>query len=287
MRILEGEQGFVDVGHCQLAFRRAGDGPNMLFVHGWPLNGDTWRNVVRHVEGFTTYVIDLPGTGDSKVAPKTPLTIQSHVDAVVKVIDELALDDVVLVGQDSGGMICRFVAEQRPNLVRALSLCGTEIPGVHPPAVALFSMLAKAPGALTIFKVSLGNRLLSNLPFVLGGTIGDRSLRDGEFRTSLLDPILNDDDAMSAAVRLIQGFSSDDVDALADTHANLTMPTLLVWGEDDPFFPVEKARAMTAQFVGPTKFVTIPKARLFVHEEFPKRFADLTCEFAATAKSRG
>jgi len=275
------EHGTIDVGHTHVSYEKTGSGPDLLFVHGWPLNGQTWRNVVPHFDGFTRYVIDLPGTGRSKATPDSPLTIRGHSETIVRVIDALEFDQVVLVGQDSGGMMCRFAAAERPDVVRALSLCGTEIPGVHAPLVKLFKQLAKLPGAKATFKANMGNRTIARTPMILGGTVHDKDLLDGELRTNLLDPILADDDAMEAVVKMIRDFSFDDIDALAEVHPKLTMPVLLVWGEEDPFFPVEKARAMTEQFGGPTEFVAIPKCKLLVHEEYPERFAELTRTFLA------
>ena len=137
----------IDVGHTQLSYQKMGTGPNLLFIHGWPLNANTWRNVVSHLEGFTRFVIDLPGAGQSKATSETPLTVRGHADTVVRLIDQLGLDEVVLVAQDSGGMIARFAAAERPGAVRALSLVGTEVPGVHTPLVRLFKALAHLPGA--------------------------------------------------------------------------------------------------------------------------------------------
>ena len=130
-----------------------------------------------------------------------------------------------------------------------------------------------------MFKLSMGTRFIARTPLILGGTMHDKSLLDGEFRTDLLDPILSDDDAMKNVVRMIREFTFDDVDALAEVHPKLTMPTLLVWGEEDPFFPVADARAMADQFGGRTEFVSIPQGKLLVHEEHPRRFAELTRTF--------
>lgn len=269
----------ADLGHTRVSYQQTGNGPNLLFVHGWPLNGNTWRNVVPFLPGFTSYVMDLPGTGMSKATDESPYTVRGHADAVVQLIDHLGFDDVVLVGQDSGGMICRFAAEQRPNIVSAMSLAGTEIPGVHAPLVRLFKVLAKLPGAKAMFKLNMSNRFLAKTPLILGGTVYDKSLLDGEVRTNLLDPILADRDALAALTKMIRHFSFDDIDALEEVHAKLTMPVLLVAGEEDPFFPVDKARAMADQFGGPTQFVSIPKAKLLLHEEHPRRFAELTSTF--------
>ena len=198
---------------------------------------------------------------------------------MVRVIDTLGLTDVVLVGQDSGGMVCRFVAEQRPDAVRALALGGTEIPNVHSPLVKLFKLLAHLPGAKSMFKLTMRNRTLARSPLILGGTMWDSSLINDEFRREVLDPIVSDDDAMKGAVQMIRSFSLEDIDALADVHPKLTMPTLLIFGEDDGFFPVDAARAMVPQFGGPTEFVAIARAKLFVHEEYPERFAEATTAF--------
>ena len=271
----------IDVGHTHVSYQKIGSGPNLLFIHGWPLNGNTWRNVVPHLDGFTRYVVDLPGAGGSKATSETPLTVRGHAETVVRVIDELGLDEVVLVAQDSGGMIARFAAADRPGVVRALSLAGTEVPGVHAPLVRLFKMLAHLPGARMSFKFSMGNRFLARTPLILGGTVYDKALLDGELRTNLLEPILADPDAMSAMVKMIRDFSLDDIDVLADIHPKLTMPTLLMFGEDDSFFPIDKARAMVDQFGGPTEFVAFENCKLFLHEEHPERLAALTRDFVA------
>ena len=274
-------QGVVDVGHCRVSYRKVGSGPNLLFVHGWPLNGATWRHVVPQLEGFTRIVVDLPGTPNSRATAQTPMTVRGHAAALVQVIDELGLDDVVLIGQDSGGMVCRFAAEARPEKVSALSMCGTEIPGVHAPLVKLFKVMAKLPGAGAMFKMCMKNRFLARTPLVFGGAVHDKSLLDGEFRTNVLEPSLVNRETFAGLLAMIREFSFDDIDALAAVHPKLTMPTLLVWGEDDPFFPVDKARAMAEQFGGPTEYRVIPQCKLLVHEEHPERFAKLTADFLA------
>ncbi len=265
---------FVDVGHTRVSYTRTGSGPDLLFIHGWPLNGSTWRHVTPHLEGFTRWVIDLPGAGASVATDQTPLSVAAHAETVASVIDALGLSEVTLVGNDSGGMVARFAAEKRPEAVNALALCGTEIPGHHPWLVTMFTTLAKLPGAKAMFRFSMGNRFIAKTPLILGNTVADKSLLDGEFRETVLDPILANDAHMTAAVKLIRGFSKADVDPLAETHRNLKMPTLLVAGEGDPFFPAEEAREMMSQFAGPTEFVTFENCKLLVQEDQPQRFAD-------------
>jgi len=62
----------LDVGEGEVAYRRVGDGPDVLFVHGWPVSGATWRKLLPHLAPHVTcHVIDLPGAGSSKFDPAT------------------------------------------------------------------------------------------------------------------------------------------------------------------------------------------------------------------------
>jgi pimeloyl-ACP methyl ester carboxylesterase len=58
------------------------------------------------------------------------------------------------------------------------------------------------------------------------------------------------------------------------------MPVLLIWGADDPTFPVALARAMVGQFPN-ARIAEIPGAKLLVHEEKPAEVARLALEFLA------
>jgi pimeloyl-ACP methyl ester carboxylesterase len=62
----------------------------------------------------------------------------------------------------------------------------------------------------------------------------------------------------------------------------LTMPVQLIWGADDPTFPVALARAMVGQFPN-ARLAEIAGARLLVHEEKPDGVARLALDFLAAA----
>ncbi|MCA9589051.1 MAG: alpha/beta fold hydrolase, partial [Myxococcales bacterium] len=57
----------IDIGHSKIAYRRFGKGPDLLFIHGWPLNQHTWRDVAPALaDEFTCHLVDLPGSGDTE-----------------------------------------------------------------------------------------------------------------------------------------------------------------------------------------------------------------------------
>lgn len=269
----------IDIGTSQLGYRVTGEGPDLLFVHGWPLNRETWRDVATELDDFRCHLIDLPGCGTSITPVDVPVSIGGHIDAVVAAVERLGLESVILVGQDSGGLIARNVAVRLANVVNGLVLCSTEIPGEHPDFIDRLQMALKIPGAQAATRALLRSAKAVRSPQLLGGLFWDRDLIEGEFRTAVLAPTLDDPAAFDRQVEILGSYGHGIVDALADVHPRILCPTLLVWGEHDPFFPVETARAMAASFGGPVSFEVIPDARLLAYEEHPKRFAALTRSF--------
>ena len=80
---------FLDVGAGEVAHRSFGTGPDVLFVHGWPVSGATFRKLLPHLtDKFTCHVIDLPGAGSSRFADATPVTVDQQIITVRRVIDE-------------------------------------------------------------------------------------------------------------------------------------------------------------------------------------------------------
>lgn len=262
----------IDVVNGTVAYRRAGSGPDVLFVHGWPVSGATFRTLLPHlVDHVTCHVIDLPGTGSSQFDSTTPLSVDNHIAAVTRALDALGLDDVALVGHDSGGLIARHagVGDQR---VRAFGLIDTE----HlPPLTWRFrSFLAgrHLPGFGSGLGWAAGRRRLRRNPLVLGGAFADRSLLDGEFDEFFLRPLHESADVRNAAVRILETFDMRHVDALAAIHRRIDVPVQLVWGQHDVFFPPDRARDMVTTFPD-ARLEIIDGAGLFAHEERPAEVA--------------
>ena len=184
-----------------------------------------------------------------------------------------------LVGQDSGGLIAREVAIRLPNAINGLVLCGTEIPGHHPKLITRLQKLTKIPGAQAITRALLRLPRAARSPQLFGGLFFDRDLIEGTFRDHVLDPLIADAHDFARQVEILSSYQTDLVDRLGDIHPRITCPSLLIWGEHDPFFPVDDARAMTHQFGGPVRFEVIPNARLLAYEEHPARFGELTRSF--------
>ncbi|MEM8933946.1 MAG: alpha/beta fold hydrolase, partial [Acidobacteriota bacterium] len=165
----------LDVGAGQLAYRRFGTGPDVLFVHGWPVSGATYRGLLPHLAPHVTcHVIDLVGAGDSRFDRSTPIDIEQHITSVRKAVDLLGLARVAAVGQDSGGLIARHALAGDPRL-RAMALIDTEQPnGLHW-RFKQFLVMAKLPGFMHLLAWAAMQPALRRHPMLLGGCFVDRT----------------------------------------------------------------------------------------------------------------
>lgn len=262
---------YLDVGAGEAAYRRFGTGPDVLFVHGWPVSGATFRKLLPHlVDHVTCHVIDLPSAGSSRFDEHTSLSIEQHIQSVRRVVDLLDLDHVAVVGHDSGGLIARHAFVGDPRL-RAMGLINTE---PSDPSWRFTSFIAtrRLPGLSAGLGWAAGKPRVRRNRLVFGDAFADRSLLDGEFAAFFFAPLHDRPEMRNAAVKVLKSFDMRYVTELAEIHTRLEVPVQLVWGDRDPFFPVERATAMVTEFPD-AQIDVIRGAGLFSHEEAPAEVA--------------
>jgi pimeloyl-ACP methyl ester carboxylesterase len=258
---------FLDVGAGDAAYRVVGTGPDVLFVHGWPVSSATFRLLLPHlVDQVTCHLIDFPSAGSSRFDADTPMSIRQHIETVRRVVDLLELDEVAVVGHDSGGLIARHAMVGDPRL-RAMGLINTE-PANPGWRFTSFIAARHLPGLSAGLGWVAGKPRLVRSKAVFGDAFADRSLLGGEFTEFFLEPLHEIPARRAAAVKLLRSFDMQLVTDLPGVHRRLDVPVQLVWGDRDPFFPVARAKAMVAQFPD-ARIEVIEGAGLFSHEERP------------------
>lgn len=263
---------FLDVGAGEVAYRRAGAGPDVLFVHGWPVSSATFRTLLPHLTNHVTcHLIDLPGAGSSRFTDETPITLAQHIQNVRRVVDLLGFDSVAVVGHDSGGLIARHAMAGDARL-RAMGLINTEQSGHISWRFRSFLWSRYVPGIGAALGWVAGRPRLRRNKFILGDAFADASLLDGEFDEFFLRPLHESRLRRYGAERLLKSFDLRYVRQLDRVHRRMDVPVQLVWGDQDPFFPVRWVREMAASF--PNARLTVVKgAGLFSHEERPAEVA--------------
>jgi pimeloyl-ACP methyl ester carboxylesterase len=261
---------YVQVPGGRLAHWRFGSGPSIVAVHGWPLHSATFRTILPYlVDHFTVHLFDQPGTGRTEW--NGSIGFESNAAALSRAIDAVGLEQVALLAHDSGGVTARLVAAT-DRRVRGLVLIGSEIPGHHSALLRMYLWATRVPGGARLLgaMVQIGAFRRSGIAF--GTCFENAAYADGDFADLFVRPLARDE-VRRGQTGLMRAFSFDHVDDLERVHGRITAPTLCVWGERDPFFPVEKARAMLPQFAGGAELVVVPGAKLFVHEDHPREVA--------------
>ena len=134
------------------------------------------------------------------------------------------------------------------------------------------------PGTLAVFALLLRSSWYRRSSMGFGGCFTDLSLIEGDFHRFVVEPLVSSPRRREGMQRYLRGTTWEPVDALAHEHARLGMPVQLIWGSDDPTFPVALAREMVRQFPD-ARLAEIPGARLLVHEEKPAEVARLVLDF--------
>lgn len=271
----------IEVAESQWATWRFGRGPDLLFVHGWPLHAATFRALIPHLaDRFTCHLVDLPGAGQTTTAPGARVGFSTHAEQLIQVVDRLGLERYGIVAHDSGGFFARQIAAEDAR-VTGLVLGNTEVPGHTPWQVALFLLASKMWGGTTVFKTVLRSRTLRRSAIGFGGTFGDLSLLEGDFHDWFVEPLLRSKEAFAGQMLLLRTFDAAALGRLAEIHGQIRAPTLLLWGTEDPFFPLSKAREMIKGLPGGATLHAFEGAKLFVHEEHPAEFARRAAAFLA------
>jgi pimeloyl-ACP methyl ester carboxylesterase len=275
----QGPRRFLDVGHSRLAYYSVGAGPDLVFVHGWPLHAVTFRRILPALaRDFRCHLMDLPGTGKTEYDDKTPIGLAEHADTLRRAIDLLGLSRYAFLAHDSGAVFARLAAANDAR-VSAMVLGDTEIPGHRPWLVEALGALSKVPGGIGLLRFSLRSAAYRRSSLGFGSCFEDPRYVDGEFHDLFVAPLLASKEIMAGQSRLIKNVDFEIVDRLAETHARIAAPVRLIWGDADPIFPVRKVEAVLGQFGGGAELCTIARAKVFAHEDHPEAFVALAKPF--------
>jgi pimeloyl-ACP methyl ester carboxylesterase len=115
----------VEVSGLPITIRKAGTGPDVVFVHGVYVNGHVWDDVVDHLSRtHTCWVPTLPlGGHDHPMAAGWSPTLETLADLVPGLLDALGLTRATVVGNDSGGgLVLLSLASPASGLARIARL---------------------------------------------------------------------------------------------------------------------------------------------------------------------
>src|SRR5262249_59938738 len=107
----------------RISYAEAGSGPVALFVHGVLLNKHLWRHQLAELSAIRRCIaVDLLAHGDTEIAPGQDVSVTANANMLREMLDALHVDQVDLIGNDSGGGSGPNFFSAQPDSVRALTL---------------------------------------------------------------------------------------------------------------------------------------------------------------------
>ena len=268
----------LEVGGARLRAHVTGEGPAIVFVHGALVNANLWRKVVPQLDGFTRVTLDLPLGSHPEPAPSADLSAPGLARLIGGAVETLGLEDVTLVGNDTGGGLCQIAAAERPAWLGALVLTSCDAFDNFPPQFFRVVLApAPIPGAVPLLFGGLRLRPLRRLPIAYGWLTHKPIEREAE--DSYVLPILTSSALRRDFKRVMAGLDPRHTLAAAERLREFDRPTLIAWSRDDKFFPPTHGERLAALIPG-ARLEWVEDARTFSAEDQPQRLAELIGDFA-------
>lgn len=220
-----------------------GAGPVIVLLHGALMDEYLWRDVVSQLTPEHRCVIPVLPMGAHRLAmpPGLEVSPTAQAELVAGLLVDLELDDVTLVGNDTGGAIAQLLVAHRPERVGRLVLASCDAFENFPPGLPgkLMALLCKLPGAMYLSMMSLRIPLLRRLPATFGW-MTKRPIPSDIF-TRWLTAYLSDRRVRADVSRMMSHVNRDDLLAAAKNLRAFTGPALIVWATEDRVMPVDHA----------------------------------------------
>ncbi len=250
-----------------LSFLMGGDGDPLLLLHGIPGSSQSWQKVgIKVASRFRVVIPDLMGFGASDApAEDEDFYLEEQAKAVYNLLTYLQITNFYLGGHGFGASVAVTLMRLYPELnVRGLILSA-----MNPFADSSIPFSLRLTGVPGLNSLVVGNRLGLRMLFESAAQ-NKEEVQWREFRRHLTTG------SIKLTRQILQRNLANGQATYAEMEAALpqiTCPSLILWGDEDPFFPVEIAERIRA---------TLPNALLkiyaytghFVPEERPIECAE-------------
>jgi pimeloyl-ACP methyl ester carboxylesterase len=277
----------VNLPHGTVSYRVTGPddstSPPVVFVHGFLADGRLWSGVADLLaqRGVRSYAPDLPlGAHTTALQPDADQSPRGVAKQILAFIEALHLDDVTLVGNDTGGALCQFVIDTDATRIGRLVLTNCDGLDVFPPTPfkPVFALL-KSERRAKFLAGQMRPRLLRHS--WLGFGLLAKNL-PADLTRSWIEPARTDAGVRRDAVKFLRAVKPDDLLDVSTRLDRFDRPVSIVWGAADRAFTTKLGKRIQQAFRD-ARFVPVPKSRTFVSLDAPAALADEIVKIAAAA----
>jgi pimeloyl-ACP methyl ester carboxylesterase len=253
----------------RIAYVEQGSGPVALFVHGVLLNGHLWRHQLAQLSNIRRCIaVDLLAHGDTEITPDQDVSVTANARMLAEFLDALDIDQVDIVGNDSGGGVVQIFAALHPERVRSLTLSNCDTHDNWPPeAFKPFLAMAAGGGLRDALDGMLADKDAYRSPQALGPAYEHPERVTDDSIETYLRPFVRSGQRTRDLQRFLAAFDNRHTLAVEAQLKTLQAPTLIAWGTDDIYFDVKWSHWLADAIPGTRRRVEFEGARIFFPEE--------------------
>lgn len=272
----------IELSAGPIRYRDDGSGSPLVFVHGLLVNGLLWRKVIPLLSGrYRCIVPDFPfGSHEQPMRSDADLSPPALAHLVSEFVEALNLEDVTLVGNDTGSALCQVVAADHPGPVARIVLTPGDAYEVFPPRRFLYlkwaAFLPDPALALLAQTMRFGPVLRSPIGF---GAF-TREPIERRILDSYVRPVRRNREIRRDAAKILRSVSARYTIDVVRRLRRFKGDILIAWAANDRLFSPSLAHRLAADLPR-AQLEWIENARTFVSEDEPERLAELIEKFAA------
>jgi pimeloyl-ACP methyl ester carboxylesterase len=270
----------VTLSSGAIHYERSGppDGRPVVLVHGYAMGSSLWRPLSERLsaQGLACLAPTWPlGAHPEPMREDAELTMEGIAAMIGEFLDSLGLEDVVLVGNDTGGALAQILATTAPERLGALVLTSCDAfehfpPLILKPLIAAAMLGPAFTAALQTLRTRFGRQRAYG---ALAHADIDRLVAEW------LEPALGDDRVRADLRRFTASLNRRSTVRAGERLHGFTKPALVAWSADDHFFPLEDGHRLAAALPD-SRLEVIQDSKTFSMIDQPDVLARLIIDFA-------
>ena len=276
---------FVDINGVTVHYKETGQGePVFILLHGFGASEFSWREVMEPLSSSGRVIAyDRPAFGlterplDGNWTGTNPYSVQGNVELLDGLMNELGVEKAILVGNSAGGEVAAAYALEHPERVQGLVLVDPAVDGGRFPQ-----------WAVSVMALPQIRNLAPLLVRSIAGEMGNDTIRQAWHDPSRIDPEVYQGyrrplKANNWDKALYEFTIAGKTDNYSGRLADLTMPVLVVTGDDDRIVPTGQSIQLSREIPG-AELVVLKDCGHVPQEECPDQFMTSVQAFVADTK---
>ncbi len=248
-----------------VAYTDVGAVEPVVLLHGIPTWSYLYHDVIPLLSPHIRVIApDFLGHGYSDRRDRFDRSLRAQTRMILGLLDALELDQVTIVGHDTGGGVALILGIEHPDRVKRLVLSNVVAYDSWPigDMIALGNpqWRAKSPAEVAAF-------VASGLP----DGLHNRDRLTAEFRAGIVAPY-SDEEGKISLIRNASALDTNHTTMLVDRHRDIRAPTLVLWGVHDPWQTIRDGESLAREIPG-ARLVRLENASHWLQQDAPEDFA--------------